>query len=129
MKAWEKASGFCLRYLLIALAALSLSGCGKSVFFNPRAQVGNEQRDLTLVGIRPILFVAFTAIVRLSLPGPRVVNEAAEAAFEEMMDFWVPLVFGPFKLLELCTCMFLAIKSHYDEAKKEKEKKEEMKGP
>lgn len=40
-----------------------------------------EQRDLTLVGIRLMLFVALTAIVRLFLPGPRVVNEAAEAAF------------------------------------------------
>ena len=48
--------------------------------------------------------------------------------FEEMMDFWVPVVFGAFKLLVLGTCMFLAIKSHYDGAKKEKEEKE-TKGP
>lgn len=48
---------------------------------------------------------------------------------EEMMDFWVPLVFGTFKLLVLGTCMFLAIKSHRDGARKEKEKREEMKGP
>lgn len=40
-----------------------------------------EQRDLTLVGIGLMLFVALMAIVRLSLPGPRVVNEAAEAVF------------------------------------------------
>jgi len=46
-----------------------------------------------------------------------------------MMDFWVPLVFGTFKLLVLGTCMFLAIKSHRDGARKEKEKREEMKGP
>ncbi|WP_144631878.1 hypothetical protein [Bordetella genomosp. 13] len=41
------------------------------------------------------------------------------------MDFWVPVVFGTFKLLVLGTCMFLGIKSHYDGAKKEKEKQKE----
>ncbi|MGB3433973.1 hypothetical protein [Achromobacter sp.] len=47
---------------------------------------------------------------------------------EEMMNFWVPLVFGTFKLLVLGTGMFLAIKSHRDGEKKEKEEKEkEMK--
>jgi len=51
------------------------------VFFTPRAQGGIEQRDLTLVGIGLMLVVALTAMVRLSLPGPRVTNEAAEAAF------------------------------------------------
>lgn len=40
-----------------------------------------DHRDITLVGIRLMLFVVLTAIVRFSLPGPRVVNEAAEAAF------------------------------------------------
>ncbi|WP_197064665.1 hypothetical protein [Achromobacter sp. RTa] len=49
--------------------------------------------------------------------------------FEEMMDYWVPAVFGAFKLLVLGTCMFLAIKSHHDGAKKEKEAKKEAKGP
>ncbi|HEY9274658.1 MULTISPECIES: hypothetical protein [Achromobacter] len=44
--------------------------------------------------------------------------------FEEMMNFWVPLVFGTFKLLVLGTGMFLAIKSHRDGEKKEKEEKE-----
>ncbi len=39
------------------------------------------------------------------------------------MNFWVPVVFGTFKLLVLGTGMFLAIKSHYDGAKKEKEMK------
>jgi len=38
--------------------------------------------------------------------------------FEEMMNFWVPVVFGTFKLLVLGTGMFLAIKSHYDGEKK-----------
>lgn len=50
--------------------------------------------------------------------------------FEEIMNFWVPVVFGTFKLLVLGTGMFLAIKSHYDgekKEKKEKEEKEEMK--
>ncbi|WP_454674970.1 hypothetical protein [Achromobacter pestifer] len=81
MKAWEKTFEFCLRHPLMALAALSLPGCGESVFFNSRAQGDIEQRDLTFVEIRLMLFVALTAIVRLSLPGPRVVNEAAKAAF------------------------------------------------
>jgi hypothetical protein len=47
--------------------------------------------------------------------------------FEEIMNFWVPVVFGTFKLLVLGTGMFLAIKSHYDGEKKEKKEKEEMK--
>ncbi len=45
------------------------------------------------------------------------------------MDFWVPVVFGTFKLLVLGICLFLAIKSHYDGARKEKEKEKEMKAP
>ncbi|HEY9274657.1 hypothetical protein [Achromobacter sp.] len=65
MKAWEETFGFCLRHLLMALAALSLSGYGESVFFTPRTQGEIEQRDLTLVGIRLMFFVALTAIVRL----------------------------------------------------------------
>lgn len=48
--------------------------------------------------------------------------------FEEMMNFWVPVVLGTFKVLVLGTFMFLAIKSHYDGAKKEKEKKKESEG-
>ncbi|CAB3684901.1 MAG: hypothetical protein E2602_20000 [Achromobacter sp.] len=42
--------------------------------------------------------------------------------FEEMMNFWVPVIFGTFKILVLGTGMFLAIKSHHDGAKKDKEK-------
>ncbi|MCI1837594.1 hypothetical protein [Achromobacter ruhlandii] len=42
--------------------------------------------------------------------------------FEEIMNFWVPVIFGTFKILVLGTGMFLAIKSHYDGAKKDKEK-------
>lgn len=50
--------------------------------------------------------------------------------FEEMMNFWVPVVLGTFKLLVLGTGMFLAIKSHYDGEKKEKKDKEkEVKAP
>ncbi|SAI41316.1 Uncharacterised protein [Bordetella ansorpii] len=53
---------------------------------------------------------------------------------EEMMDFWVPVVLGAFKLIVLGTCLFFAVKSHYDGARLEKEKAakakaEEMKGP
>ncbi|CZZ91084.1 Uncharacterised protein [Bordetella trematum] len=44
--------------------------------------------------------------------------------FEEMMNFWVPVIFGTFKLVVLATFMFLAIKSHYDGEKEEKKKKE-----
>ena len=47
---------------------------------------------------------------------------------EEMMD-WVPVVFGVFKFIVLCTCMFFAIKWHYDQAKKEKEKKKKAEAP
>lgn len=42
--------------------------------------------------------------------------------FEEMMNFWVPVIFGTFKILVLGTGMFLAIKSHHEGAKKDKEK-------
>jgi hypothetical protein len=52
-----------------------------NLVFGPGAQGGIELCDLTLAEIELMLFVAPTAIVRLSLPGPRVVNEAAEAAF------------------------------------------------
>jgi hypothetical protein len=38
-----------------------------------------------------------------------------------MMD-WVPVVFVIFKLLVLCTGMFFAIKWHYDQGKKGKQK-------
>lgn len=48
--------------------------------------------------------------------------------FEEMMNFWVPVVFGTFKLVVLGTGMFLAIKSHYDGEKKDKAKKKELEG-
>ncbi|MFL6673968.1 MAG: hypothetical protein ACJ8LG_11845 [Massilia sp.] len=39
-----------------------------------------------------------------------------------MMD-WVPIVFVTFKVLVLGTGMFFAIKWHYDQGKKEKEKR------
>jgi heme/copper-type cytochrome/quinol oxidase subunit 2 len=39
---------------------------------------------------------------------------------------WIPIVFVTFKLLVLGTGMFFAIKWHYDQGKKEKEKKKEM---
>ncbi|MFJ1300074.1 hypothetical protein ACILG0_08905 [Pseudomonadota bacterium AL_CKDN230030165-1A_HGKHYDSX7] len=48
---------------------------------------------------------------------------------EEMMNFWVPVIFGTFKLVVLGTFGFLAIKSHYDGEKEEKKKKQEMKEP
>lgn len=54
----------------------------------------------------------------------RVVMKLLKQRFEEMMNFWVPVVFGTFKLVVLGVCMFLAIKSHRDGARKEKEKKE-----
>ncbi|MCP2514579.1 hypothetical protein N5C72_05525 [Achromobacter mucicolens] len=41
-----------------------------------------------------------------------------------MMNFWIPVVFGTFKLAILGVCMFLAIKSHREGARKEREKKE-----
>ncbi|MBA5638498.1 hypothetical protein H3H37_15670 [Duganella sp. LX20W] len=42
-----------------------------------------------------------------------------------MMD-WVPVVLVVFKLLVLGTGMFYAIKWHYDQGKKDKDKKKEM---
>jgi hypothetical protein len=39
-----------------------------------------------------------------------------------MMD-WIPIVFVTFKALVLGTGMFFAIKWHYDQGKKEKEKR------
>jgi hypothetical protein len=39
---------------------------------------------------------------------------------------WIPLVFVTFKFLVLGTGMFFAIKWHYDQGKKEKEKENEM---
>jgi len=39
------------------------------------------------------------------------------------MNFWVPVVFGTFKILVLGTGMFFAIKSHYDGEKKGEEGK------
>jgi Sec-independent protein translocase protein TatA len=44
-----------------------------------------------------------------------------------MMNFWFPVVFGTFKLLVLGTGMFLAIKSHRDGARKEREEREKEK--
>ncbi|GIZ54144.1 hypothetical protein [Noviherbaspirillum aridicola] len=41
-----------------------------------------------------------------------------------MMDS-IPIIFGTFKVLVLCTGMFFAIKWHYDQGKKEKEKAKE----
>ncbi|CAB3822125.1 hypothetical protein LMG26842_01384 [Achromobacter dolens] len=38
------------------------------------------------------------------------------------MNFWVPVIFGTFKILVLGTGMFLAIKSHHEGARKDKEK-------
>ncbi|WP_156395150.1 hypothetical protein [Achromobacter sp. Root565] len=55
---------------------------------------------------------------------PRVAIKLLKQRFEAMMNFWVPLVFGIFKLGVLAVCMFLAIKSHREGARKEKEKKE-----
>jgi Na+-driven multidrug efflux pump len=42
-----------------------------------------------------------------------------------MMD-WIPIVFVIFKGLVLGTGMFFAIKWHYDQGKKEKDKEKEM---
>jgi hypothetical protein len=42
-----------------------------------------------------------------------------------MMD-WIPIVFVTFKFLVLGTGMFFAIKWHYDQGKKGKEKENEM---
>jgi hypothetical protein len=39
---------------------------------------------------------------------------------------WIPLVFVTFKFLVLGTGMFFAIKWHYDQGKKEKDKEKEM---
>lgn len=64
--------------------------------------------------------------ITLALPALRY--KLLKQRFEEMMDYWVPAVFGAFKLIVLGTCMFLAIKSHRDGARKEKEKKKEMEG-
>jgi hypothetical protein len=55
---------------------------------------------------------------------PRAAIKLLTQRFEEMMNFWVPLAFGTFKLGVLGVCMFLAIKSHREGARKEKEKKE-----
>ena len=42
-----------------------------------------------------------------------------------MMD-WIPIVFVTFKFLVLGTGMYFAIKWHYDQGKKEKDKQQEM---
>ncbi len=42
-----------------------------------------------------------------------------------MID-WIPVVFVTFKLLVLSTGMFFAVKWHYDQGKKEKDKAMEM---
>jgi Tfp pilus assembly protein PilO len=39
---------------------------------------------------------------------------------------WIPVVFVTFKFLVLGTGMFFAIKWHYDQGKKEKDKEKEM---
>lgn len=39
---------------------------------------------------------------------------------------WVPIVFATFKLVVLVTGMFFAIKWHYDQSKKDKDRKKEM---
>jgi uncharacterized protein YqhQ len=39
---------------------------------------------------------------------------------------WIPIVFVAFKVLVLGTGMFFAIKWHYDQGKKEKDKEKEM---
>jgi Tfp pilus assembly protein PilO len=39
---------------------------------------------------------------------------------------WIPVVFVVFKVLVLGTGMFFAIKWHYDQGKKEKDKEKEM---
>ncbi|MFI5444316.1 hypothetical protein [Polaromonas sp. UC242_47] len=36
---------------------------------------------------------------------------------------WIPVVFGTFKALALGTCMFFAIKWHYDQGKKGADKR------
>ncbi|MCY1164951.1 MAG: hypothetical protein V4455_13385 [Pseudomonadota bacterium] len=36
---------------------------------------------------------------------------------------WIPIVFGAFKALALGTCMFFAIKWHYDQGKKGTDKR------
>ena len=48
--------------------------------------------------------------------------------FEEVMNFWIPVIFGTFKLVVLGTFGYLAIKSHYDGEKEEKAKKKEREG-
>jgi len=39
---------------------------------------------------------------------------------------WIPIVFVTFKVLALGTGMFFAVKWHYDQGKKEKDKEKEM---
>jgi hypothetical protein len=39
---------------------------------------------------------------------------------------WIPIVFVTFKFLVLGTGMFFAVKWHYDQGKKDKDKKKEM---
>ncbi|WP_164885910.1 hypothetical protein [Paenirhodobacter populi] len=39
------------------------------------------------------------------------------------MNFWVPVIFGLFKIGVLVTVIFLSIKSHRDGEKEEKERK------
>ena len=41
-----------------------------------------------------------------------------------MME-WIPVVFVTFKGLVLCTGMYFAIKWHYDQGKKDKDRKQE----
>ena len=45
----------------------------------------------------------------------------------EIMD-WIPIVFVTFKLLVFGTCMYFAIKWHYDREKEEKEKEKKKQG-
>jgi heme/copper-type cytochrome/quinol oxidase subunit 2 len=39
---------------------------------------------------------------------------------------WIPIVFVTFKLIVLGTGMFFAVKWHYDQGKKDKDKKKEL---
>lgn len=39
---------------------------------------------------------------------------------------WIPIVFVTFKLAVLCTGMFYAVKWHYDQGKKAKDRAQEM---
>ena len=44
--------------------------------------------------------------------------------FVQKMD-WIPVVFIAFKVIVFGTCMFFAIKWHYDQGKKKKQEQEQ----